>query len=547
MASYLLHQSVSGLSVFPRRFWFKTSFIPTFVRSRSPPVKCARWRNHVTGRLCSSSSWVAHTLGVAVTIVIAVNNVVSTMDWRCVPENLLVTCVEIGSRKRGRRLTRLSNRSRSARRQPSRRGHTIRWPTPLNCTHPRTRGLQAPPVKRKDDGSTRQKNDSAGKDKPATLSKRSHEKSSKTVSSSVSVADRPSRSDSPFGTRGSDRHRSHSDERGHRDHHRGSSRHHESPRAKSARHKHSPRRHESREQTRPSSSSGRSRSRSRHGVDSTDHPGSTRATSKATDSRPSHHHQSRGTVDHRSLPSQHHSSCHEKDSMDHPGSTHVSRKEIDMTTTVPDQPERRTITVIQSPPGPASEDDWAGSTGPAEVADSAQDDGSARPVDSSVVADPAGGDDSAGVADPAAVGGQARTADSARIADPAGQNVPAVVTPAGSQTPAQQPQDQEPSSEEGCGIFPLLPRRINQANPLDFMSIMTVMQRHMDNVTSGPENPDRPPVERRFIDISLSTYRTGESQAPVRRSRAPVRRCKDFDDTRGSTRSRSPVRRSSSP
>ena len=75
--------------------------------------------------------------------------------------------------------------------------------------------------------------------------------------------------------------------------------------------------------------------------------------------------------------------------------------------------------------------------------------------------------------------------------------------------------------------------------------MMTVMQRCMGIVTPGSENPDRPPVERRFIDMSPSTYKTGESQAPVRRARTPVRRCRDFDDTRSSTRSRF-VRRSSS-
>ena len=129
----------------------------------------------------------------------------------------------------------------------------------------------------------------------------------------MSVVDRSSRSDGPSGTRGSDRHHSHSDERGHRDHHRGSSR------------RHSPRRHESGERTRPSSSSGRSSSRSKHGVDSTALPGSTRASGKATDVRPSsshhHHHQrstfsSRATVDHRSLPEQHHHRQHENKAKD---------------------------------------------------------------------------------------------------------------------------------------------------------------------------------------------------------------------------------------
>ena len=90
-------------------------------------------------------------------------------------------------------------------------------------------------------------------------------------------------SDGPSWTRGSDRHRSHSDERGCRDHHRGSDRCHE-PRAR-----HSPRLQESGERIRPSSSSGRSSS-SKHGVGSTDLSGSTRASGKATDVRPSSTH-----------------------------------------------------------------------------------------------------------------------------------------------------------------------------------------------------------------------------------------------------------------
>ena len=143
-----------------------------------------------------------------------------------------------------------------------------------------------------DDGSTRQQQDSeaaissktskAMDDRPS----RSHDKkSSKTDSSIVSVVDRSSRSDGPSGTRGSDRHRSHSDERGRRDRHRGSERRHE-PRAC-----HSPRLQESGEWTRPLSSSGRSVEPTPC-LEELDLPGSTRASGKTTDVRPSstHHH-----------------------------------------------------------------------------------------------------------------------------------------------------------------------------------------------------------------------------------------------------------------
>ena len=140
-------------------------------------------------------------------------------------------------------------------------------------------GLQVPPVKRKDDESSRQQ-DSAKRAKTATSStskatdvwpsKSRNKRSSKTFSSSVSVVGRSSRSDGPSGTKGSDRRRSHSGERGHRDRSHGSERRHELPRAH-----HSPRRRETGERTRPSSSSGRSNSARQ--VDSTGLPESNHA------------------------------------------------------------------------------------------------------------------------------------------------------------------------------------------------------------------------------------------------------------------------------
>ena len=60
-----------------------------------------------------------------------------------------------------------------------------------------------------------------------------------------------------------------------------------------------------------------------------------------------------------------------------------------------------------------------------------------------------------------------------------------------------------------------------------------------------PENQDRPTAERRVFDKSPSTSRTADSQAPAKRSWTPIR-CRDFDESRSSTCSRSPVRRSSS-
>ena len=85
-----------------------------------------------------------------------------------------------------------------------------------------------------------------------------------------------SRSDGPSGTKGSERHRSCSGERGRRDRGHGSERRHDS-----SRFRHSPRHRESGERARPTSSSGGSSSRSKQ-ADSTDVPGSGRASGRAT-------------------------------------------------------------------------------------------------------------------------------------------------------------------------------------------------------------------------------------------------------------------------
>ena len=71
----------------------------------------------------------------------------------------------------------------------------------------------------------------------------------------------------------------------------------------------------------------------------------------------------------------------------------MSRRDVELSTAVPEAHEKRTITVIQSPPRPAPDDDSAGVMGPAETADSDED--SSRP------ADPADDDDLVGGAEPA--------------------------------------------------------------------------------------------------------------------------------------------------
>ena len=169
---------------------------------------------------------------------------------------------------------------------------------------------------------------------------------------------------------------------------------------------------------------------------------------------------------------------------------------MELSTAVPEAHEKRTITVIQSPPRPAPDEDSAGVTGPAETADSDED--SSRPADPAdddglvVGAEPAGEDDSAVDAvlaeeeDSAGVADQAdhedsAPADSAGGTDPAGQQTPAETTPARAQTPDQTGQDSM-MFEDGSLIFPSFPRHINQASLLDFMSLMTLMQRRMDTV-----------------------------------------------------------------
>ena len=118
--------------------------------------------------------------------------------------------------------------------------------------------------------------------------------------------------------------------------------------------------------------------------------------------------------------------------------------------------------------------------------------------------------------------------------------------------------DQRPASDDGSSlIFPSLPGQINQAGLLDFMSMMTLMQRRFGEgipiVT--PETTARPargssavPVHRRLIDCSPSPYRDNNTTgSPVRSSLSPVRRCRDFEDSpRSITCSRSPLRTSSS-
>ena len=139
-------------------------------------------------------------------------------------------------------------------------------------------GLQVPPVKHRDDGSSKKLEMTKRADSATSLASRAMEADSadwpsrsgdkkKTLSSNVSVVGR-SRSDGspvPSGTKGSEHYRSRSGDWNRWSH--GSERRHNSPRSR-----HLPRQCRSGERAQPTSSSGGSSSRARH-ADSVDAPG----------------------------------------------------------------------------------------------------------------------------------------------------------------------------------------------------------------------------------------------------------------------------------
>ena len=95
-----------------------------------------------------------------------------------------------------------------------------------------------------------------------------------------------------------------------------------------------------------------------------------------------------------------------------------------------------------------------------------------------------------------------------------------------------------------------LPRIINQATSLDFISMWTLMQRRMDR-GMAPDAQSRPVDQTPMTTLDHSPPRRSEtpdrrSRTPDRRPRTPVRRARGMDESRDSTRSRSAIRRSSS-
>ena len=167
-------------------------------------------------------------------------------------------------------------------------------------------------------------------------------------------------------------------------------------------------------------------------------------------------------------------------------------------------------------------------------------------VDSAGPQNPAGNDlalphDSAG--DDSTQPQDSARVDSARSDGPAAQGTPAGTAPV-------ERKDTSIVSDVSSLIFPSMPRRINQETLLDFMSMWTLMQCRMDG-GMAPDAQSRPVAQTPTTTRDHSPPR--RSETPIRRSRipdrpprTPIRRARGMDESRDSTHSRSPIRRSSS-
>ena len=93
-------------------------------------------------------------------------------------------------------------------------------------------------------------------------------------------------------------------------------------------------------------------------------------------------------------------------------------------------------------------------------------------------------------------------------------------------------------------------RRINQEMLLDFMSMWTLLQHRMDG-GMAPDAQSRPVAQtptttRDYSPPKRSKTPVRHSRTQDRRPRTPIRRAIGMDESRDSTRSRSPISRSSS-
>ena len=430
----------------------------------------------------------------------------------------------------------------------------------------------------------------------------------KSVSSSVSVVEWP-KSDGGSESKGSEHHRSRSGERHRRSHgsdrRQDSPRSHHSSRHDSGR-----REGEWTRPTLSGGSSSRRQADSTIGPGSSRVSSRPTDVRPSGSSSHSHHHHHKTSVDRRSLSSSssrasadrkslpgHHQGGR-RESAERSGSSYVSRREVQLSPAIAQSPERRTIMVIPSPnwpehieesavvTGPAEVDDPAGGTGPTDIDGPADDDpASDSPADDSPADNGSAGDGSARgpvmvtddepeivddpeeVADPAhsqesAGDGPAHDDDDpAGVAGPAHLQNPAVDGPAVVDGPVAHgtPAGNMPAAGQDVSslLFPSLPRAINQTTLIDFMSMWTLMQRRMylgmavpyaqarpaaQSTVPTPRDDDTPPRRSKTPPRAPDRQPT----TPVRRSRTPVRRTRVMDDTRESTRSCSPIRKSSS-
>ena len=564
-----------------------------------------KWQksDHVTGRRqlnLSLSSRAVRIYVVGMTTIIAANNAVSMngnhFALKTVPVSFVRTgCLRRGLRKPRPTLREIDARPQRRRRQPRKlkRPWTIPWRYTL-----RKRRYNFLPSLPKSEGSSKTKRTKT----KATTSESSQPMS---VASSVSVVGRPS-------SHGSDRRKSRSPEckRRHGDDRRQDSPRHQSSRCDGSR-------RES-ERFRPSSSGGlSSRRRAESG-----------SVSKASDTRPSasssrHHHHSSGdrgslsSTSSRTSPDRRSSPSHERrrQSADRTGQTYVTRRDVKLSPKSSKPPEKRTITVVSSPARQVHVESAPEVPVPAPVADGPVADGPAG-------ADPAAGngsDKGGGTAtrNGMAAGNGTATGDGSDTGDgPATGDGPVTVDDPASDDPADVSEVEselhfdEPDETDGPALlpiearigtpaatspgdgpdvsrstwtssllFPSIPRSINQETLVDFMSMWTLLQRRMDQL-SVPVAPACPPdqsaapaprhdsTNRRSATLARTTERRPKSperflhtpqstvssflrrareperkaRTPVRQARTPVRQRSESRETR----SRSPLSRSSS-
>ena len=479
--------------------------------------------------------------------------------WLFAHKKLLVMCARTGCPKRGKRWKRQINRSRNARRlrQLRQRRKVKRWTTRLKSM-PSNVGMTGRPRWRRD------------RNQPPRLRLRRQILPTglpgpfqvpwqRLCGGNIQVNGGPV----PSGTNGSEHHRSRSGDQGRRGH--GSDRHHDSPRSR-----HSPRHRRSGEQTRPTSLGGSS-SRVRH-ADPKDAPGSGHASGRATEVRPSssatHHqsHHSRPTADSRSRSRSQHYDRRESVGSVKSGTSYMSRREVQLSPVAPQQAVKRTITVISLPPRPAEMDDSAEVTGPADSAALADSAGVTGLSDSAEARDSAGYESAGELGsivedEPHIVYDSANVADSAQDQDPAGADSAQPQDSAGDDsarsdgsaaqgTPVAR-QDNSMVSDVSSLMFPSLPRSINQETLVDFMSMWTLMQGRMDSGMAAPDTQSKPVDQTPTTRHDQTRPRRSRtpvrpSRTPDRRPRPPVRHARGMDESRDSTHSRSPIRRSSS-